>query len=121
MRWILALSAVLILGCPLPPLFPDDDVFCTEVFVYGVNLSLADSSGAPISGATVTLTEGEFSETMEDVGAGSYVGAGERAGTYEMQVEAEGFTGQTISGITVNEDVCHVIPVVREVTLTASE
>lgn len=121
MRGLLAVSLLLVLGCPLVHFLPGGGIVCTEVFVYGVSLTLTDAAGAPITGANVTLTDGSFSETMEEIGSGMYVGAGERAGTYDMLIEAEGFTGQTISGITVDEDECHVITVAREVTLDASE
>ena len=54
-----------------------------------------------------------------EVQPGVYVGAGERAGTYTLTVEAEGFEPVTIEDIVVEADECHVIGVSREVTLTA--
>lgn len=96
----------------------NDGVVCTAVFVYGVNVTVADENGNPVSGATLTLTDGDYTEVMEEFEPGTYVGAGERAGTYSLTVEAEGFESTIIEGIAVDEDECHVIGVTREVTLT---
>ncbi len=119
MRWLIVASSVLILGCPLGLLPPDGGFACTQVFVYGVNLTVQDGAGDPVTGATVTLTSGQFSETMMERSPGEYVGAGERAGTYSVRIEADGFASETLTDIVVDEDECHVIPVAREVTLVA--
>lgn len=100
----------------------EDGVVCTAVFVYGVSVTVADVSGEPVAGATLTLTEDEYSEMMEQIDPlrpGVYVGAGERAGMYTLTVEADGFEPATIENVSVDEDECHVIPVSRDVTLTA--
>lgn len=97
-----------------------DGVVCTEIFVYGVNVTVTDENGDPVSGATLTLTEGDFSETMEELRAGEYVGAGERAGAYTLTVEAAGFEPVAVDDIVVDADECHVIPVTRLVSLTPS-
>ncbi len=120
MRWLIAALLVWILGCPLNMLPPSGGIVCTEIFIYGINLTLTDEAGEPITGATVTLTSGDFSETMLDLGSGVYAGAGERAGTYSMLIEADGFGSETVADIVVDADECHVIPVAREVALTAA-
>ena len=91
---------------------------CTLEFRYGINLTLVDGEGEPITGATVTLTEGAYEEVMDELNDGSYVGAGERAGVYTMTIEADEFASQTISNIVVEEDECHVIPESLDVTLS---
>ena len=98
----------------------DEPVACTTVFVYGLNVTLVDAdTGAAIDGATLTLTEGAYSETMEAFpGSGYYVGAGERAGTYTLTAEADGYESQTVTDIVVGADECHVIPVTLTVELT---
>ena len=88
-------------------------------FVYGVTVSLADENGKAVSDATVRLVEDEYSETMEQILPGVFVGAGERAGIYLLTVEADGFGPVTIRRITVEQDVCHVFPVTRTITLIA--
>jgi len=122
MRWFLVSSVVLVLGCPMfvpQPLGVGSGggVFCTEVFVFGVTLTLTDAAGDPVTGATATLTSGTFSEIMQELSPGVYSGAGERAGTYTMLIEANGFASQTVADIVVDENECHVIPVMRQVTL----
>ena len=57
---------------------------------------------------------------MEQILPGVFVGAGERAGIYLLPVEADGFEPVTIRRITVEQDVCHVFPVTRTITLFAA-
>ena len=110
-----AATCLLAAGCAL---YPNPPV-CTEIFVYGLNVTVTDGNGDPVPGATLTLVEGNFSEVMVEIRPeeGEYVGAGERAGTYTLIVEAEGYDTATIENIVVNADECHVIPVLRETTL----
>ncbi len=120
MRILRVLTVVAVLcvglgGCDVV----NDDPVCTDIFAYGVNVTLTDADGQPVLRATVTLAEGTYVETMEELSDGNYAGAGERAGTYTLTIEAEGFEPVTIEGIFVDADECHVIPVSREVTLAA--
>ncbi|MBT5045162.1 MAG: carboxypeptidase regulatory-like domain-containing protein, partial [Gemmatimonadales bacterium] len=46
-------------------------------------------------------------------------GAWERAGTYEVSIAREGYHTWMQSGLVVNEDDCHVIPVNLDVALEA--
>jgi len=117
---VIGISLLLVAGCPLAGFIPCGGVVCTEVYVYGMNVAVIDVSNNPITGAILTLMDGDYSETMEELAAGEYAGAGERAGTYTLKVEADGFVTQTIRDIVIDADECHVIPVAREVTLTAS-
>ncbi len=115
MRNMLVISTIVgiaVVGCT--PGAPVDDIACTEIFVYGVNVTVTDAdSGDPVLGATLTLTEDGFSETLIEMSDGAYAGAGERAGTYTLTVDANDFVSQTIENIVVTEDECHVIPVSR--------
>lgn len=103
------------LDVPLIELMPRQ-----QQFVYGVTVSLADENGKAVSDATVRLVEDEYSETMEETLPGIFVGARERAGIYMLTVEAEGFEPVTIRRTTVEQDVCHVFPVTRRITLIAA-
>jgi hypothetical protein len=86
---------------------------CTTEFVYGLNVRVTDvETDEVISGATVTITEGEHVEELQELelDPGIYRGAGERAGTYQVTVTAEGYAPRTIENVVVEEDECHVIP-----------
>ena len=92
---------------------PNGGVPCTLEFAYGLTVHLSDAgTGAPISGASLILREGAYVETMQEIlpdfEPGTYVGAGERAGTYTLTVQAAGYEGQSIEDIVVTADICHV-------------
>ena len=99
---------------------------CTEVYAYGLTVTVADENGEPVTGAALTLTDADYTETIPgppgtgiELEGGVYLGAGERAGTYTLTIEAEGFEPVTIDNIVIEADECHVIGVTREVALTA--
>ncbi len=118
MRFLLAV--LLIPGLPFGECLMDEPVACTQQFVYGVNVTVTDSAThQPIEGATLTLTDGDHSEVMDELSGGSYAGAGERAGTYVLTIDAEGFDSMLIENIVVEADLCHVVPVALDLTLTA--
>jgi hypothetical protein len=75
-------------------------------------------TGEGIGDAVLTLTEGDYSETLSGSGTGSYSGADERPGTYTLTAAAEGFASQTIENIVVESLVCHVNTVTLSVELT---
>lgn len=91
---------------------------CTLLYAYGVSATVTDvATGAPITKATLTLTDGSYQETMQSFGDGEYVGAGERAGTYTLTATAPGYQGRVITDIVVTADQCHVIGVHVDVQL----
>lgn len=83
---------------------------CTTSYAYGVSATVRDArTGAPISNATLVLTDGSFRETMMAFGvAGSYAGAGEREGTYTLTVTAQGYQSPAPRTLVVTGDECHV-------------
>lgn len=91
---------------------------CTALFAYGVNATVTDAvTGTVITDATLTLSEGGFTEVMQPFPTGDYVGAGERAGTYTLTATAPGYQSQTITDIVVTADECHVRGVHLDVRL----
>ncbi len=87
----------------------DDGQPCTDLYAYGVSVQLTNAdTGQPIENATLTLQDGDYTEVMQLIPTGDYVGAGERAGTYTLTVTAPGFQPQTINNIVVTADRCHV-------------
>lgn len=104
---LLALAA-LSLACESPV------QVCNLEFVYGLRIVVADSvSGAPLVGpeTVVAIRDGAYVDTLEQMSPTEYLGAGERAGTYAINVQRPGYRVWQRNGIRVHEDVCHVIPV----------
>ena len=96
---------------------------CTLNFVSGVEVRVTHAqTGEGITNAVLTLTEGEYSETLRAPGDpfGSYTGAGERPGTYTLTVVASGFASQTVDNIMVRIEAsgCHVETVDLSIELT---
>ena len=73
-----------------------EPVICTTEFVYGLEIILVDSvTGGPTGlGAWATVTDGDYEEVIlcEDRGplGVAAIGAGERPGTYDILIEADG-------------------------------
>ena len=85
--------------------------------VFGVNMSLTDEAGAPVSGPTLTLRDGDYEETMTELAPGNYAGAVERTGTYDFTIEAENFATITLPELSVHPGECHVTSVARNLVL----
>lgn len=92
----------------------DDQIVCTDQFVYGLNVIVLDAvSGNPIfQDIEVKAVDGTYQEILELVPGLEYtfVGAGERAGTYVVTVTKAGFQTFTSAPIVLTRDECHVIP-----------
>ena len=91
----------------------DDQIVCTQEFVYGLNVIVLDATtGNPLlEGVTVEATDGSYHETLQLVPGleYSFTGAGERVGTYTVTITKEGYQTYTSSPIIVTRNVCHVI------------
>ena len=91
---------------------------CAAVVRYAVEASVRDAeTGEPIAeGATGTLTDGDFSETMRVAGwAGGgdgrtlvLGGATERSGTYTVRIERPGYAGWEARNLRVGRGPCNV-------------
>lgn len=97
-----------------------NDVNCTLLFAYGLNVRVEASDGTQICDATVTATEGSYSETLTAGGDCNYLGAGERAGTYRIRAEKSGFNAAVQEDVVVDEDECHVMGENVELTMTST-
>jgi hypothetical protein len=82
-------------------------------------LTDALSGNALAAGSTLTIREGDYSESWTEAFGNTMAGAWERAGTYEVSIAREGYHTWMQSGLVVNEDDCHVIPVTLDVALEA--
>ncbi|MDC8005281.1 hypothetical protein POV27_14560 [Aureisphaera galaxeae] len=94
---------------------------CTEVFVYGLSIDVIDSTtgNAVGSGITVTATDGNYSEELM-FSLGSWIGAGERPGTYDISITSQQYTPATFNNIvvTMTSDGCHVQTESREIFIS---
>jgi hypothetical protein len=103
---------------------PDDhprQINCTDEARAGLNVSvsLGDQNSITAEGVTVVATDGNYSEELvayNDIDP-VFSGAYERPGNYVITVSKEGYHTYTTEIITVNRDVCHVIPRIIHVSL----
>ena len=96
-------------------------IACTTDFRYGVTATVTDAAdGTQVTEVlSAVLVEGSYREEME-VQGNLLVGAGERAGLYQLTVMADGFVTWDQSDIEVTADECHVDPVNLSVPLQRS-
>ncbi|HMC01045.1 MAG TPA: hypothetical protein VKN14_08430 [Flavobacteriaceae bacterium] len=91
----------------------DDQVFCTEQYVYGLSVIVKDANTNNIitENITVIARDGNYQETLMTIeGVDSFFGAGERAGSYFIEVTSTNYQPYISAAVLVAEDVCHVIP-----------
>ncbi|NBL65453.1 hypothetical protein GV828_09605 [Flavobacterium sp. NST-5] len=110
MKKIILLLIVLTLGCSNDD---DNQRYCTEEFVFGLEVTVKNAeTGANLQeGVTVVATDGNYSETLELAyyGLSTFLGAGERRGNYTLTVTKAGFQTYVSQPINVTADECHVI------------
>ncbi len=109
-RLAIPFAAAALAGCGDDSTGP---IACTEEFRYGITIEVRDGAtgaGAAV-GAEGSLTEGSYVEELMVFGEDTMLGAGERAGTYDVLITKAGFEDWTASRVTVTADECHVHPV----------
>ncbi len=94
------IAAIGLTGC-------EKNTMCTDLLAWSVELSLVDEAGAPIEGATVSVTDGSITEDCESY-EGTYTCGAELAGDLTISMEASGFAAEDLD-VTVAADECHVI------------
>lgn len=116
MKYIFALICLLSLySCN-----SNDDVACTEIFVYGLGVTIRDADTNAIlkDGITVTATDGAYVEELQTAELlDNFFGAGERPGTYVITVEGDGYQTRVSDPVNVSADECHVITEFLEYSL----
>jgi len=121
----IALASCVLFCCLIPAvncidLWPGQA--CTAIYVYGLSATVIDAdTGQPIENAVLTLREGNYVEVMMHLPTGSYAGAGERAGTYNLTIHVPDVATDTIHDITIEEDECHVIGQALEIRVRQDE
>jgi hypothetical protein len=83
---------------------------CTLEARAGINLTVVDDAGQPVTNAIAQAREGSYVETLQSTGPGILFGVFEREGDYDVTVTAPGFK-EWNRDIEVDADECHVIPV----------
>lgn len=88
--------------------------YCTEIFVYGLKVTIEDAVTNAIvtQGISVTAKEGSYEEQLMTIENSDYfIGAGEREGTYVIEITSNGYQTFTSNSIDVvmTDDGCHVI------------
>lgn len=112
--WMVAM--VVLLGSCTDPTGVD----CTDEARPGVIVHVLDAtSGVELTGASGTLRDGEYVETLEAVQT-VLLGAFERAGTYRVEVARADYQPWFKEGVRVTRDRCHVRTVELEARVTAA-
>jgi hypothetical protein len=77
--------------------------------IFGLSATVKDANtDQRIDDAILTLREGDYTEVMTLLPNGTYVGANERPGTYDLTIEVPGVATDTISKIVITADDGHV-------------
>jgi hypothetical protein len=116
LRHTLLATALFLTACP------EEEIVCTEEARASVQLTVSDSDGQPVMGATATFTPEGGAETDCDAlteGAVSFVCGYEVEGLITIKVVAPGFESFE-EKVEVAADECHVITEDLAVELTAS-
>jgi len=105
--FLLILLVFTLTACPQK----EEPISCTEEFVFGLVVTVTDANtnDAIVEGITVLAEDDDVAELLVLQGD-SYIGAGERAGTYIITVSGDDYVSKTLEPIEVLADECHVIP-----------
>ena len=120
MKKILLFMSVLAISCNSNDDSNDGVTNCTEEFVYGLNVNVKDAVTNAVlqEGVLVKAVDGTYSETLEIVeNVPTFIGAGERAGSYVVTVSKEGYQTYISPAVTVEANVCHVLTETLNVAL----
>lgn len=88
--------------------------FCTEEYVYGLKVTVKNSVTNIIitEGITIMASDGSYEEELMQIeGSDYFLGAGEREGTYVIEITSDDYQSFASNPIIVEktEDDCHVI------------
>lgn len=119
-KFILSLIVVTLLACNSDDSNPQ---YCTEEYVYGLSITLRDAVDNTIitEGLTVTASDGFYEEELMRIeNSNNFFGAGEREGTYIIEITSTNYQDFTSDPILVarTDDDCHVITEIIEFQLT---
>ncbi|GEM_PF-6829992 len=118
---LFAAATLLLCACPKSGDDTGEGLACSTEAIASVNVTLVDSAGVPIAGASATFTGGSFVDEPCDStdGHGLFACGWEVAGEITIKATAGGYlpAEQTF---TVAADECHVIPQSATMTLAVA-
>lgn len=119
-NFILFLTLLALLSCNSDDPNPQN---CTEEYVYGLSVTVRDAVNNSIitEGITVTASDGSYEEQLMRIeSSDNFFGAGEREGTYIIEVTSNDYQTFTSNPIVIGktEDDCHVVTEILEFQLT---
>jgi hypothetical protein len=119
MKYLAIALCLVLASCSKDDTTTPMDEPCTEVFVYGLVITVNDAAtGAGLNQVVITAREPSYSEVLVATSsAGVYQGAGERVGSYTLTVEKDGYQTVVTDVITVEANECHVITQARTFSL----
>jgi hypothetical protein len=81
-----------------------DDLTCPAWSFPAVQVNLKSSvSGSPILGALGEVQDGEYRDSLVDLGDGTYMAAENNPGTYSVRVESSGYSPWDTTGVHVEQ------------------
>jgi hypothetical protein len=81
-----------------------DDITCPAWSFPAVQVNLESAAtGSPIIGALGEVRDGEYRDSLVDLGDGSYMAAENNPGTYSVHVESPGYSPWDTTGVHVEQ------------------
>ena len=119
-KFILFLIVITLLACNSDDSNPQ---YCTEEYVYGLSITIRDAVDNTIitDGLTVKASDGFYEEELMRIeNSNNFFGAGEREGTYIIEITSTNYQDFTSDPILVTrtDDDCHVITEMIEFQVT---
>lgn len=102
--------ALSLAACASPE--PADDFTCTSNLLFALAVDVHDSAtGASLHGARGAVHDGTYVDSLRGPAAPddtTFEAAGERAGTYTVELVRPGYQPFSRAGVVVTRDECHV-------------
>jgi hypothetical protein len=81
-----------------------EDIVCPAWSFPAVQVNLESAAtGSPIIGASGEVQDGEYRDSLVDLGDGSYTAAENHPGTYSVSVESAGYSPWDTTGVHVEQ------------------
>jgi hypothetical protein len=81
-----------------------DDITCPAWSFPAIQVNLESAAtGSGITGAVGEVRDGEYRDSLVDLGDGSYIAAENHAGTYTVNVESPGYSPWDTTGVYVEQ------------------